>query len=309
MMRCLVCAIGVLSLAACGVGAAPEVDTSELTYNTCSPTEKVGKFRVDLREDFTGVTGSVQDGVVPGRVPEVLQTAGECSLLSSKNPFCGEPCGAGRTCGDSGTCIDEPKNRDVGTVTIDGMLDDVTIQPAANILLYSNPGSLSHPGFPQGAAISLATTGGDYEPFTLRGWGVAPLVMSEVDSIVVTRDQPLAITWQAPTMQGPTAIDLLVRINNHGGTPAWIECEVSDTGSYSIPASLISALIDSGFSGFPDIVVSRSSSDSLSIEPGCVQFRVISERQYGIQLDGLTSCNVAGDCPAGQSCNEQLFCE
>lgn len=59
----------------------------------------------------------------------------------------------------------------------------------------------------------------------------------------LVRGQPLALAWQAATSEG-IAIDVYT-IPKKGSTttPPWIRCEVPDTGSYAIPASL-TALLD-----------------------------------------------------------------
>lgn len=96
----------------------------------------------------------------------------------------------------------------------------------------------------------------------------------------------------------------------HGGTLAPIESHVPDTGSFEIPASLVTQLVDIGFSGFPAVDLTRRSADSVEVAGlGCVELEVLASARVDAALPGVTSCNVDDDCEAGQTCREDLTCE
>jgi len=282
-------------------------DTTPLRYQTCESAKNLGGFRIDLASDFTGIQGQVFDGVTPQNVPNVLETVGLCKLLRPKKLFCDPPCSPGQSCDEKGKCIASPKGQDVGSVTITGMKAEVSMTPRVPIYFYTNKQKLPHPGFEHGGYIRLAATGGKNKAFVLRGWGVSPLVVTTKD-ILVKKKTAIEVTWEKPTKQGPTRIHLKLNINNHGGTPSWIECEVPDEGKYTIPESLITKLFDSGVSGFPDLAVTRRSVDSADIAAGCVQMGIYSTVTKAIQVEGVTSCSKDADCPKGKKCRADLTC-
>jgi hypothetical protein len=83
---------------------------------------------------------------------------------------------------------------------------------------------------------------------------------------------------------------------------------VDDTGSFEIPEPLVTALVDDGLSGFPTVVIVRSSVDSASIDPGCVELRVKSEVTLPVEIPGLTSCDGDEDCTPPETCQSDLTC-
>ncbi len=292
------------------VGAKGDTDGgggSELRYKPCATADKVGEFRVELAQAFTGVSGAVREGVVPSNVPDLVQTSGSCQLLRAPNLFCDPACGTDQTCGTGGTCVPYPKNQDVGTVTLTGMKDPVEMQALAPINVYMNTSSLSHPGFDEGATIGLRATGGEYESFSLGGFGIAALSL-DLEAIPAEDNQPVAVAWEASSLDGPTSVNLVLNINHHGGTLAWIECEVEDTGSFAIPADLVTALFAVGASGFPSLVVSRRSADSTTIAPGCVELQIVSEQEIDVEVNGLTSCTDNTPCTPPETCQADLTC-
>lgn len=218
-------------------------------YNPCSAATKVGGFTITLAEVFTGVNGQVLDGVVPQNVPKEVQTSGSCKLLSKPQLTCSPPCTPGQTCGTSGSCITYPQSLSVGTVTVSGLKAQLSMSPQYGNN-YTNPSSLPHPGFSEGADIRLAASGGDTAAFTLSGQGIAPLV-SSTKKVPVESGKSVDLTWTPPGAKGHARVHIELNINNHGSTSAWIACEAEDTGSFSIPEALVTALTGMGLSGGP----------------------------------------------------------
>ncbi len=280
-----------------------------LGYKPCSKESRVGGFRLELAEKYTGVQGQVLDGMVPGNIPEVVQTVGSCSLLRGRSLFCNPSCVPGETCDEKGACITYPKSHPVGTVTISGMKAALSMKAKWGNN-YTNSGTLPHPGFDEGAAISLQASGGDYQAFELLGQGVAPVVVSsQSKKLVIDGAKAIDLKWTPPAKQGAVKVHIEVNINNHGTTSAWITCDVDDNGAFSIPVELVGALQKLGVSGFPSLLLSRRSADSASITPGCVDLLVVADAEMTVAVAGLTSCTKDSQCPKGQSCQVDLSCK
>ncbi len=298
-----------LALAGCGGGSAdtPDADISGLVYAPCAPEQRVGGFEVVLAADYTGVQGQVLDGVVAATVLETVSSDGACRLAGAPQLFCDPACEAGQTCSTGEQCVPYPTAHDVGTVTVAGLAASVEMVPRAPGFFYTNPGTLPHPGFTPGAAILLAAGGGDYAPFQLRGWGVSALASSQTQ-VTVESGAAVALAWTPPAEAGPARVAISLNVNAHGLVGTRIECEVDDTGSFTIPEPLISTLIADGVSGFPTLTLTRSSADSTPIEPGCVDLRVRSALDLEVIIPGLTSCNGDEDCTPPQTCQADLTC-
>jgi len=291
-----------------GTGGVP---ASELPYEPCPIESNVGEFLIELGADFTSVEGKVLDGVTPSLIPTTLASAGECRLVTLPNLLCDPACPAStQTCGTNNQCLPLPVAHDVGTVSVSGLARDVQMSANANTGNYRpGPPALPHPGFAAGADLRLASSGGDYTPFELRGWGIDVLEVP-LEPLTVNPAQPVAIAWAAPAAAGPARVNARLNINNHGSSNTWVECDFPDTGSASIPAELVDGLIERGASGFPTLTLARRTASSVAIEPGCVQLLVKSELDLDVNLAGLVSCNDDTMCPEGQTCKPiERFCE
>jgi hypothetical protein len=294
-------------LAGCGAAASePEPDPGgPLEYRPCAPETRVGEFRIELVADpapgFTSVGGQIAAGLVPGDVPELLQSAHDCRLFRRRRLFCDPPCGPAETCGADGRCIAYPVNQDVGAITVSGLAHDVRMRPTATSRYFYT--SLPYPGFQPGASIQLRAEGGRLAPFTLRGAGVTPLVVAaELQTLEMGR--AFEVTWTADS--SPARIGVTINIDQHGTTPATLACDVADTGATSVPADLVTTLIASGTSGYPRLTISRHTADSTTLTPGCVQLTVEAAVARPLQITGHTPCMRDSDCPAGTSCNQTL---
>jgi hypothetical protein len=317
-----------VSLVACGGGeAAPETEgttaplgglgrggiaASLLPYEPCAAEQAVGEFVIELASDFTRVGGRVSDAVLPSRVPDELAREGDCRLLESVVTTCAPACPvATQVCGRDASCVPLPRARDLGRVAVYGLLVPLGMTANEVTKSYANPATpvLPNPGFLPGADLRLVTGGGDYAPFELRGWGISALGMSAEDS-VVSQGRALPITWQAPEEVGPARLHVELNVNQHGSTSSWVECDFLDSGAAEVPATLIDGLIARGLSGYPTLTAARRTATRTLIEPGCVDLLVASEVVSDIQVDGIVSCDVSADCPAGQRCLPvERFCE
>ena len=192
-------------------------------------------------------------------------------------------------------------------VSVRGMVVDVDMTASDPGNFYTNPGSLPHPGYTAGAGIALEATGGDFAGFSLLGWGVSARSSAD-DEIAIATGQDATAVWQAAGDPGPSRVRITLDVNRHGGTPIWIECDVEDTGTYSIPSALVDELIEFGLSGFPTLTLSRRTTDSATIAPGCVELHVVSDVVLDVSVPGLSSCTEDEDCTEPQTCQADLSC-
>jgi hypothetical protein len=298
--------------AASGSGGFGGIDASLLPYAPCAADAKVGWFEILLDDGFTSVDGEVNDAVQIGTVPAVLGSDGDCRLLSRVVTTCMPGCpGATEECSPDAVCVPLPRKRDVGTVSVRGLLVPLAMEPNDVTRGYTNPGvpMLPYPGFLPGADLRINTEGGDYAPFELRGWGITALVLSG-DAIDVRRGQPVRLAWEAPSAPGPARVNVQLDINVHGSNKTRIECDFPDTGVAEIPAPLVDGLFERGLSGDPTLTAERRSATSVEIEPGCVEMFVSSRVSTPVQVEGIVSCRTSSECPSPQQCVPlERFCE
>ena len=135
----------------------------------------------------------------------------------------------------------------------------------------------------------------------------APLVVTSAQ-FPVKRDLALPLLWEAPSEPALAHVHIKLDISHHGGKKGEIDCDVPDTGSFEIPAALVTALVDLGLAGYPTIVLSRVASSASSEAPH-VAFLVSSSIEREVDT-GITSCTEDSQCPADQRCDtDKLTCE
>jgi hypothetical protein len=257
---------------------------------------------------FTSVNGKVYDGPLPeGIAWKKDSEESGCVLLKPSVPFCDPACGID-VCVADDTCLASPSAKDVGEVKLEGLTTPVTLKNVANA--YSVPANvqLPYPAFSEGGEITLSAAGGTYGAFSIKVSGIAPLVVN-ADSLAIEPNAPLNLTWEPSTMSGISRVFIKLDISHHGGTKGKIECVVDDTGSLSIPATMVTALTSLGVAGFPTIAISRANSATASIAPGKVELLVNSDVELPVKIPGLTSCAEDTDCPTGQTCQKDLTCK
>jgi hypothetical protein len=167
---------------------------------------------------------------------------------------------------------------------------------------------LPHPAFAPGALVELRTWGTTFgADVTLHGVGVEPISLGADDAWTIVDGQDLPITWNAAGASLQSRIWVKLNIDQHGTTPVTMFCDLPDTGSADLPASLLSTLINFGVTGFPSATVTRRTVDSTALADGCVDFSVTSPTQPDVRVDGFIPCNGTPDCPQGQVCDAVTF--
>jgi hypothetical protein len=300
------------SFAACGGGdddkAAPGVGGATAGYKTCSLETRTGEFVLERAETFTGVqSGYVLDGVEPLRIPVEVSRSGGCRIMQPPKAAapCAPDCPVGQMC-SKGKCAKQPAPQPLGKVTLGGLKAPITLKATDN--RYTNDGPLPHPAYEDGEAITLTASGeAGYGPFTLKGTGVGELKLPK-EPLLVEEGKPVTLTWPAPAKPGGTRILVNFAVNLHGTTDTWLECEVADTGSFTVDGATTKALFMHGVSGFPRVSITRQSADTTMVRSGCAEFRVKTEADRDLKVPGLTSCQGDSDCPAGKACQGDLTC-
>jgi hypothetical protein len=185
---------------------------------------------------------------------------------------------------------------------------EFTMDPVGSSKAYGPSGSvsISYPPTDPGAAVHLSAAGGDYAAFEIETRGIAPLEGFAGDALPLERDKPLELKWTAsPDAQ----IEAVLEIAHHGGAKGKVICEAEDTGSLTIPATLVTQLIGLGVAGFPDVTLTRKSAGSTRIAPGRVEFVLFASSNRPIAIAGLTSCMSDTECPSGQICDQDKSCK
>jgi hypothetical protein len=275
----------------------------------CGLADDFGGFAVTATETTTDIAGSVADGVVPASVLERLAEAGDCVVLRRNNPFCDPACDPGQACSFDGTCVPWPANQDLGTVTIDGLVQPSVMEPVFPGNTYYDT-TLPHPAFAAGGLLTLAMPGGAFGPLTLYGVGVEPLDVPGA-AWMLESGVDLVVTWPAPVatvVRSEVAVE--ISIDQHGVSPGVLRCTFADDGEGTVPGAIVAALVDAGVTGFPSGTITRRTADRATLPGGCLDFVVASPRGAAVDVVGHTPCVSSNECPDDQHCNEDLqICE
>ncbi|HEX3695720.1 MAG TPA: hypothetical protein VH374_10050 [Polyangia bacterium] len=282
--------------------------------------DPVGAFSVLLNEALDGtpayvlIVGNVHSGPTPLAVQlTVSDTAGSCQLSKPVAYACGSGCGGTAVCVADGVCQNSPTLEDVGAVTVSGVakaMGDKTVMLTSVNGNYSPTADEepAYPPFSEGDDVEVDATGGKYAAFSIRAKAIAPLVLP-ADTVTVQRNQPVSLKWTAAGAAATSKIHVKLEISHHGGLKGQIDCDTTDTGALDISGSLVTELVDLGYSGYPSITVSRSAIGSTTIALGRVDLRVGEDIIRDVQIPGLVSCTADADCPTGQTCQTDLQCK
>jgi hypothetical protein len=282
--------------------------TSDTLEGECDIPSRVGRFTVEAQSDFGVVQGAVFEGVVPTAIPRLVSEAGSCRLLERRNLVCTPACVGSTTCGEDGACIPHPRQISVGNVTISGLTQPTNLSPQEPGNSYFAPGA-DNPPFAVGSEITLTAEGESGRPgFELKGFGSSPL--GPKPSWLIERGKGLSVLWQNGAPGARTRVTVELSVDQHGLSPLTLACEFEDTGTATIPASVVDRLLDSGVSGFPNGRIFRRTADRIVFDFGCVDLLVGSPLAADVSVAGVVPCKKVADCPMGQTCNlMQELCE
>lgn len=275
----------------------------------------VGAFNVILEEATatvpakTSVSGVVFDGPTPESIAwEVTGASGGCRLFKASAPFCDPGCTGSDVCAANGQCMHPPARQNLGSVTMLGLGDgEIELEGIANAYGLPTDVSLPYPPAPEGTDITLTVDSGPYGPFAITSKAVAPLLSSS--TFIMERGKAMQVSWTPPGNPDVARMRVYVDISHHGGTKGKIDCDVPDSGSLEIAASLVTGLMDLGVAGFPKILLHRVSSATAAVATGVVRLEIDSLVERQIQIVGFTSCSTDADCPAGKTCLPNALCQ
>jgi hypothetical protein len=243
----------------------------------------------------TNVLGIVYDGPpASGEVPLKLESKmGDCELLVPWAPFCTEPCTGGAKCTADDTCTAQPKMLDVGPVVLSGLGDELTLEAIAGN--YQSPTLPAKP-CAEGAPVSL-----DSSSFSMESPCIARLELTTEAPIPVMTGKSLDLAWTPPNSPADSRVKIHLDIAHHGGKKGEINCDVADTGSFSVPEKLVTQLVSLGLAGYPDITAERYSA-SVDARLPMIKLRIGSLVRREVDT-GVLSCDEDSQCESGQTCN------
>jgi hypothetical protein len=268
-----------------------------------------GTFIISILDEpppaYTKLLGQIYDGPQPPL--QVLKLDSEeqgCQLMVPKNPFCAGGC-TGGVCVDENNCQAYPGTVNAGTANISGFKGgDLVITPTDRGNVYQPNPTLPAHACDEGNEITVKT-----DKFTLKGKCVSSLELTAkmTDKIPVKTGMPVKLTWTPPGQANISRMEIHLDIAHHGGKKGEINCDVADTGSFDIPATLVSKLVSLGLAGFPTIEMRRVHTSPASNEPN-VKILLTSDVARDVDT-GVVSCNDSSQCPPGQTCDRDLTCK
>jgi hypothetical protein len=249
---------------------------------------------------FTRFGGNLYAGPYPPAIPLTLDSReGDCALWVPTRASCAPTCQAG-VCTSNDVCTPYPSAMSGGTLLVRGLGPDLSIEPVTARFTYQAPSALPYPACVEGAVVSVTAAG-----FGVESACVAPLVATTPTPVPVAKGSAVMLAWEPAGEAGSSRIHILLDIAHHGGKTGEIQCDVADTGSYSIPEILVTKLVDLGLAGFPTVELSRRTRGTSLQEPN-VSLTVAATVVLPVAT-GVTSCSSNDDCP-GSTCLDSLMC-
>lgn len=239
----------------------------------CAPEKRVGRFEV-LEDALYGssVAGNVADRIDALQILVAQQTEGACTLWQRKAATCTPACTGTQQCVRDQGCKAFPAPLSTGAVTVAGLVKPVVMQPKGANLDYfftdfdAAPAAVS-------SKLQLTSAGAAAAALSLQGLGV-PAIELVNPKWTVTKGQALTVQWK--TQPGPWQIRVALNVDQHGLSPVTVLCESPDTGSLTLSANLITALLNFGVSGAATATVERRTADHQDLAQGCVELIVAS---------------------------------
>jgi hypothetical protein len=288
------------ALAVFGVGCSSGADAPKGTV--------FGNVIVEIFKDqYTGFLASFFDATPPPMMPlDARQTQGGCKLLVPLAASCAPACAVGSVCVGPNQCAPQPAPVGVGVLHVEGLgATPLDLEPtSATVLSYQAVPTLPYPACAEGDDVTARATA-----FMLGAKCVSDLAVTSAVPIPVVSGQAMHLAWTAPGRTGISRIQIELEISHHGGYKGQIDCDVPDTGSFDVPAPLVTGLVALGRSGYPTVKIARVSKNAAPTEPG-VALAVSSRVELEVDT-GVISCGAPAspDCPAGKTCQVDFTCQ
>jgi hypothetical protein len=281
-------------------GAAPTAGTS--SPGGSSSNGRLGTFLVALNPaiadapPYTSILGKVYGAPYPTDVIEtVIASDSSCKVYKYSLQACFDPqCTGNQTCVAMNVCESKPSSVSVGDVTVDGVGPSSLKLTAVNNG-YQYPIDLPYPGVTEGQPVTVTASGGAFSAFTLAAKGVAPVELDN-SSYLVSRNQPLTITWVPGASSAGAELALTFNISKHGGSAGYMKCITEDSGTLTIAANVLEELLGLGVAGFPELLVTRSTYAETTVSAGKIALEVQALAKPALNVEGYCSCFNDSDC-------------
>lgn len=231
---------------------------------------------------------------------ETKQESSGCKLLTPV--LCEPACAVGSYCTPTKECKPKPSPVGVGMLKVEGLSGmTLMLEPTPPLMNYSGPTLQPFPPCNEGSSVSVQS-----DKFTTSIKCIAPLMLTSALPIPVKSGQATKITWTPPGTAGISRIFIALEIAHHGGYRGQVDCDVADTGSFDIPAPLVTALRDLGLAGYPSVAVTRYSTNSPASDP---EAKLTMPSRVEVPVDtGVISCGSGESppCAAGTTCSQEL---
>jgi hypothetical protein len=290
-----------------GGGDGSEVTSCDASVSDAAPSAPKGVYgnvTVEIiKDEYTAFLGTFTDGPQAPKVAlQARASQGGCTLYVPNK--CATTCPTGMILGAGGACVPEPAPLNVGVLHVTGLGGEArTSEPTPPALSYQLVPTLPYPACAEGDAISVST-----DTFTMAAACVADLEVTSAVPIPVKSGQAVHLTWKPPANGAGSRVQVELEIAHHGGYKGQIDCDVPDTGTLDVPASLVTSLVALGRAGYPTVKIARTSRGTAAAQPG-VALTVASRVELEADT-GVISCGAAAspDCPAGKTCQVDFTC-
>jgi hypothetical protein len=263
-----------------------------------------GRIAVQLKEEesYTDFAAAFRDGIFPppsdkGPLVASMSEAG-CELLVPVG--CDTPCEASSWCTGKNQCTPKSTVINAGPLALTGLGGaDLDLEPQGNV--YAISPTLAFPACSEGASVTVQAS-----QFSLAGSCIAPLEVTTAPPVRASAGNSIDLAWTPPDEAG-ARVQIVVEISHHGGFKGEIDCDVPDTGSFSVPEPLVTALNDLGRAGYPTIAVTRKSRATAARAPN-VALEISSTVVLAADT-GVVSCAGDQDCMAPETCQPTRICQ
>ena len=262
----------------------------------------VGTFTVALNPvveneaAYTSIFGKVYGGPYPTEIIEtVIASDSSCKVYKYSLQACYDPtCTGDQTCVAENVCETKPSPVSVGDVSVEGVGPSLLKLSATNFN-YQYPLDLPYPGMTEGEPVTLTGSGGSFSAFTISAKGVAPIATSAA-SYLVANDQPLTLKWTPGASSVGAEVTATLNVSKHGGSAGYMQCTTTDSGTLTIAADVLKALVQLGVGGFPELLLKRSTHGEATVAAGKIALEIEAVAKPALNIEGYCSCFNDSDC-------------
>lgn len=206
-------------------------------------------LRITSQYDAEGTVYQVRIGgqlftAEPPSLYAEVDREGPCRLLAGANPFCENGCTDG-LCTAPNVCTPWPDDLSAGTITV---ADPASAAKATKVEYAPGGYAWSAFGavFAAGATLDVTAAGDALPGFTTTVVQPQAIALTNYASLDLDGAGPLTLTWTVPLVGAVTTTRVKIRLQEdraqHGRAyPGVLECDVPDTGSFTIPERLRAA--------------------------------------------------------------------